>query len=189
MRRLAQELGTAPGSVYWHVANKEELLQLVIDRISSDLELPEPDPDRWQEQLKQVAFEMRALLRSHRDAARISLGRVPLGPNTVRFAEWLLTLLGAAGIPDRTAALAGDLLALYVGAFAYEESMPFRSPSAGDVPPEQIVAEIRDYFASLPSDRFPRTVALADELVSGGPDERFEFGLDVLLRGLAATPG
>ena len=45
---------------------------------------------------------------------------------------------------------------------------------------------IRDYFASLPADRFPHTVALADELVSGGPDERFEFGLDVIVRGLAA---
>ena len=45
---------------------------------------------------------------------------------------------------------------------------------------------IRDYFASLPPERFPNTVELAEELTSGDLDERFEFGLDVIIRGLAA---
>jgi TetR/AcrR family tetracycline transcriptional repressor len=189
MRRVAEELGTGAGSLYWHVPSKEALLQLLIDRVADELVLPEPDPARWQEQIKELGHEMRALMRSHRDVARISLGRVPLGPNTVRFAEWLLALLRGAGLPDRSAALAGDLLALYVGAFAYEESLPFSSPSGEDASPDEIVAMIRDYFASLPPDRFPNVVALADELVSGGPDERFEFGLHVLVQGLAAQAG
>jgi hypothetical protein len=52
---------------------------------------------------------------------------------------------------------------------------------------EETIAMIRDYFASLPADRFPHTVALADQLMAGGPDERFEFGLNVLISGLAAS--
>jgi AcrR family transcriptional regulator len=185
MRSVAKELGTGAGSLYWHVANKEELLNLLIDRVSTEVTLPEPDPERWQEQLKEVGRDMRAVMRRHRDIARISLGRVPLGPNTVRFSEWLLAVLRAAGVPDRTAALAGDLLALYVGAYAYEESLPVQSP-AGTENIADAIAMIRNYFASLPPKQFPNVVELADQLVSGGPDERFEFGLDVLVGGLAA---
>jgi AcrR family transcriptional regulator len=187
MRRVAEELGTGAGSLYWHVANKEELLQLLIDRVADELRLPEPDPKRWQEQLKDVGRQFRALMKSHRDIARISLGRIPIGPNTVRVSEWMLSLLRGAGVPDRTAALALDLMALYVGAYAYEESLPFPSPAGDDASPEETIAMIRDYFASLPADRFPHTVALADQLMAGGPDERFEFGLNVLISGLAAS--
>jgi AcrR family transcriptional regulator len=186
MRRVAAELGTGAGALYWHVAGKEELLTLVIDQVASELELPEPEPERWQEQLKELARELRSLMKRHRDVARISLGRIPLGPNTVRVIEWQLGLMRAAGIPDRTAALTGDLAALYVGAFAYEESLGLQSPDGRDRPPHEILAMIGDYFASLPADRFPNIVSLLPLLVAGDPDERFEFGLDVIVRGLAA---
>src|SRR6478736_1153991 len=54
MRSLARALDTGPASLYAHVANREEIDQLVIDRIAAKLELPEPDPERWAEQLKQL---------------------------------------------------------------------------------------------------------------------------------------
>lgn len=185
MRRLAAELGTGAASLYWHVQNKDELLMLLVDRVMAEIELPPPDPARWQEQLKQMGRQVRQILRRHRDIARVTLGRVPLGPNLVRFSEWLLGLLRAAGVPDRTAALAGDLLALYVGAYAFEESLEPPAVWEG-LPPERAIGMVRDYFASMPADRFPNVVALADLLVSGDRDERFEFGLDVLVAGLAA---
>jgi hypothetical protein len=129
---------------------------------------------------------MLRVMRAHRDVARISLGRIPVGPNLVRFAEWLLALLRGAGLPDRVAALAGDLLGLYVGAFAYEESLGMASPDGRDRPVEEIAAMIGGYFASLPPDRFPNITAVSEELMAGGPDERFAFGMDVLIDGLAA---
>jgi AcrR family transcriptional regulator len=189
MRRVARELGTGAGALYWHVASKEELLVLVVDQVARELELPEPDHSRWQEQLKELGRAMRALMRKHRGVARISLGRIPLGPNTLRVAEWQLGLLRAAGVPDRTAALAGDLFALYVGAFVYEESLGVQSPDGRERPPREVVAMIADYFASLPADRFPNIAATLPLLTAGDPDERFEFGLDVLVRGVAAQPG
>jgi AcrR family transcriptional regulator len=188
MRRLAAELGTGAASLYWHVQSKDELLELLVDRVMGEIELPPPDPSRWQEQLKQLGHEVRQVLLRHRDIARVTLGRVPLGPNLVRFSEWLLGLLRAAGVPDRTAALAGDLLALYVGAYAFEESLEPPSVWEG-LPPERMIGMMRDYFASVPAARFPNVVALADLLVSGDRDERFEFGLDVLVSGLAAQTG
>ncbi|HEV2370309.1 MAG TPA: TetR/AcrR family transcriptional regulator C-terminal domain-containing protein, partial [Acidimicrobiales bacterium] len=76
---------------------------------------------------------------------------------------------------------------LYVGAYAFEESLGLASPTGEDLPPEQIVAMIREYLLSLPPDRFPHTLAAVDLLLgSATPDARFEFGLDVLMRGLAS---
>ena len=54
------------------------------------------------------------------------------------------------------------------------------------MPPEQVVEMIGSYFRSLPAERFPNTVAVLEHLTAGDVDERFEFGLDVLVRGLAA---
>ena len=59
---------------------------------------------------------------SHRDVARLSLGRIPSGPALAVVTEWLFTLLKPVGIPDKVIAYLGDLFGLYVGAFAFEES-------------------------------------------------------------------
>jgi AcrR family transcriptional regulator len=186
MRRVAEELGTAPSALYWHVRNKDELLQLVLDRVAGEVELPEPDPENWQEQLKIVGREMRRVLTAHRDIARVTLGAIPVGPNTLRVIEWVHALLREAGLPDRIVALVGDLAGLYVGAYAYEESLGLASPTGEDLPPEQVIAMLGEYWASLPPERFPHTLALLDVLFAGGADERFEFGLDVIVRGLAS---
>lgn len=184
MRKVAEELGTGAASLYWHVKNKEELLQLLFERATQEMTLPEPDPSRWQEQVKEMAREARRNLEKHRDLARISLGRIPAGPSVAILLEWMFRLLQPVGIPDQVIAYAGDVAALYVGAYAFEESLGFPSPTGEDMPPEQIVAMMRDYAASLPEDRFPYTRAAADLIFTNDPD-RFEFGLDLLVRGLA----
>jgi len=186
MRRVGEELGTGAASLYWHVRNKGELLQLLFERITDEVELPEPDPSRWQEQLKELGRRSRAVMSRHRDVARISLGRIPSGPTLARLSEWLFELLGPVGVPDPVIAYLGDLFGLYVGAFAYEESLPLASPTGEDLPPDQIVEMFRSYVRSLPQDRFPHTRKAADLLFSGGNDERFEFGIDLIARGVAA---
>jgi AcrR family transcriptional regulator len=186
MRRVADELGTAPSALYWHVRNKDELLQLVLDRVAREVELPPPDPENWQEQLKTVAREMRRVLTRHRDIARVTLGAIPVGPNTLRVVEWMHALLREAGLPDRTVALVGDVCGLYVGAYSFEESLGLASPTGEDLPPDEVLTMLRQYWSSLPPDRFPHTLALLDHLFEGGPDERFEFGLDLIVRGLAS---
>jgi AcrR family transcriptional regulator len=185
MRRVGEELGTGAGSLYWHVRNKEELFQLIFERVTEQVVLPEPDPTRWKEQLRQLAHEMRATLKRHRDVARITLGRIPMGPTIAIYNEWLFNLLKPVGIPDRVIAYLGDFFGLYVGAYAFEESLGFASPTGGeDMSPEQIGAMLHDYVLSLPEDRFPYTRAAVDLLFSGGPDERYDFGIELLLRGL-----
>jgi AcrR family transcriptional regulator len=186
MRRVAEELGTGPASLYWHVSSKDELINLLVDRVVGEVELPEPDPAHWQEQFREWAHRTREVFRRHPGVGGLTLGRVPVGPNLIRLAEATLALLRGAGIPDRIAAYAPDLLGLYLGAISYEESLGFPSPTGEDLPPEQIVQMIRDYFASVPADRFPNVHATLDDLVSGGPDQRFELGLEIILRGFAS---
>lgn len=186
MRRVADELGCGAGALYWHVENKEQLVQLLFDRVIEELPQPTPDPRRWREQLKQAARDARAVLQRHPGIAQLSLGRIPLGPNALRYLEWQLAVLRAGGLPDQVVALAGDLLSLYVGAFAYEECLELPALPGGEAPLEQRLREMRDYLASLPGDRFPNVAELAGELVRANRDERFEFGLEVLVGGLAA---
>ena len=185
MRRVGEELRTGAASLYWHVRGKEELLQLLFERVTREVALPEPDPSRWREQLKDLADQMRAVMKRHRDIARISLGRIPSGPTIALLSEWLFNLLRPAGIPDRVIALLGDLFGLYVGAFCFEESLPLASPTGEDLPPDQIVEMFKDYVRSLPEDRFPNTRRAVDLLFSGDTNERYEFGIDVILRGIA----
>jgi AcrR family transcriptional regulator len=183
MRRVAQELGVSVSSLYWHVANKDAL----IDRVASQVPLPEPDPGRWQEQIREWALEVRRVFRHYPGVAALTLGRIPVGPQLVRWAEWTLALLRGGGVPDTIAAYAGDLLGLYLGATDYEATLaPPQSPTGEPLSAEQLVAMLRGYFESLPPDQFPNVHAVIDQLFEGGPDERFELGLDVILRGLAS---
>lgn len=185
MRRVAEELGAGVASLYWHVRNKEALLGLVAERLTAEIDLPAPDPSRWREQLALLAGEMRAIFHRHRDSARITLGRVPVGPDLVRVNEWLFTLLKPAGIPDRVIAYFGDLASLYVGAYTFEESLGLASPTGEDMAPDRILAMFREYLLSLPADRFPNVHRAVEDIVGGDADDRFAFGLEVILRGIA----
>jgi AcrR family transcriptional regulator len=195
MRRVGQELDTGGASLYAHVANKEELLELVIDRVIGELVLPSaPDGGRWKEQVKEIVRSMRAVLAAHRDVARACLARIPLGPNALRGSEALIGVMRAGGLPDQVIAYACDLLPLYATSTAYEESL-YANLGLGQERFSDYIGELREYFAALPVERFPNVASLAGELTAGsGGDERFEFGLEVLVRGLGtltegARPG
>jgi AcrR family transcriptional regulator len=187
IRRLGEELGTGSATLYWHIAGKDELVELVYDRIMGEIELPEPDPSRWQEQGKELARAAFRVMRSHNDAVRLSLGRIPVGPNMLRIMEWSLALLRGAGVPDELAAYFGDLLGRYLDASVLEETMSHVPGDPGASEAERFEA-LRGYFAGLPVDRFPNLSASArtGAIFTGSADERFELGLDILIRGLAA---
>jgi len=182
MRKLAQELGTGAASLYWHVGDKEELLSLLLDRIVGEAEVPDPDPANWREQVKELARVTRRMLTERRDAAQLSMGRIPTGPQSLPVLERYLAVVAAGGLPPRVTAYAVDMFALYVGAFAYEESL--RVPPLGDASASP--AQLADYYRSLPREAFPTLVELADDLTAGDAHERFEFAIEVLVRGLEA---
>lgn len=188
MRTVAHYMGTGAASLYAHVTSKEELLEMVVERVIGEVEFSgEPDPERWQEQLKECGRAIRAVFSRHRDLARASFARIPLGENALRGIEWMMAVMRAGSLPDQVIAYACDLLPLYVMAVCYEESLYGAETSPDER--AKFVDDMYRYFASLPADRFPNAVSLAGPLTAGDieGDERFEFGLDVLVRGLAAV--
>jgi AcrR family transcriptional regulator len=188
MRRVAQELNTGPASLYAHVSNRDELEELVYDRILGEVPLPAaPDPDRWQEQLKQLMRDTFTGLRQHPGAARLGMGRIPFTPNALVIEEATLGLMRAGGLPERTVALGIDLIFQYVVAAAFEEDISAKD-WADPVQARERQAQMRGYLESLPADRFPNLVAMAGPLISYDGTDRFEFGLEVLVNGLRANP-
>jgi AcrR family transcriptional regulator len=185
MRRVAEELDTGVASLYWHVRNKDEVIELVVDRVLSDIIVPEPDPSRWQEQAVEWMVQARAVLLRHPGVGGLTLGRIPVGPTTVRWIEWFLALLRGAGVPGPIAAYAGDLAGLYLGAHALEDAIGPQSPTGEPLSGEEIARMIRGYFASLPADRFPNIHESLDDLFAGDADTRFRLGLEIIVRGLA----
>ena len=181
MRRLADELGTGAASLYWHVGSKDGLLDLVLDRVIGELDVPDPDPERWQEQVKELARAQRAVTLRHRDIVRISLGRIPLGPNALELSERTLAILRAGGLSDELAVVAQQLLIATVNGFTLDETSP---PEEGDW--EKAGNAARDYIAALPADRFPSLRAVASQFTALDRDEAFDLLLDIFVSGLAA---
>jgi len=191
MRSLAKALDTGPASLYAHVANKEEIDQLVIDRIAAKLEIPAPDTERWAEQLKQLLRDTLDLYRAHPGSARAAVAMIPTEMGAMRTMEGMLAICMAGGISPQAAAWFCDLSSLYVTSIAVEEAIWVErqnSPPAGEEPDHVAIdVQLRSFMESLPADRFPHVTSMAAVMVAGEGPERFEFGLDVLLAGLAAV--
>ncbi len=185
MRRVADELDTGAASLYWHVGSKDGLLDLIFDEVIGEQEVPDPEPDRWQEQLKEVARTMRETILRHRDIVRISIGRVPMGPNALRYSERVMAILRAGGVPDRLAVLGHHLLISVVNGFTMDETGEGGEPPADQPPLEEAAKMASDYLRSLPAEQFPNLVATADHFAISDPEQRFDLLLDLFVEGLA----
>jgi TetR/AcrR family transcriptional regulator, tetracycline repressor protein len=181
MRRVATELGTAAASLYGYVANKEELIELVVDRVFAEMPAPQVDDQDWQAATKRYVLSCRDAFVRHRGTAGLTLGRIPLGPNSLVQMEAGVGIMRKAGLPDRLCSFAGDLFGLYMGAAVHESEM-WQGAEGG---PVEQVEMMQQWIGSLPPDQFPNILAMGSSMVEGTSDERFEWGLDVLIRGLA----
>lgn len=184
MRRLADELDTGAASLYWHVGSKDGLLELIFDRVIGEVEVPAPEPERWQEQLKEVARAGRAMILRHRDIVRISIGRIPMGPNALRVSEGLFAILRAGGLPDQLAVTGHHLLFAIINGFTLDETtdlgVEIESPLDA-----QAADAARDYVAALPVEQFPNLVAVAGHFGHADNDQSFELLIDLFVDGLA----
>lgn len=190
MRRVATELGTGPASLYAHVANRDELLARLHDRIIDTVVVPEVDGD-WKDLLRAWSLAVQDVYRAHQDVAKLSFGTIPTTSAAgVDIPERLLRAMIDGGLTPQLAAWLLDRLALYIGADVYEGWIYGRqlAPPAGDgrTVEEQARehwAHVREQFDALPAERYPTLRAHVDELMSGDGDDRFLVGVDMLLEG------
>jgi len=129
-----------------------------------------------------VARLQRGTVLRHRDIVAVSLGRIPMGPNALRYSERVIAILRAGGVPDDLAVSGQQLLIAVVNGFTLDESAD-EAPGSDTGAPSQDAA--RDYIASLPLTQFPNLTAVADQFAAIDADERFELLLDLFVGGLA----
>ena len=180
IRSLAAELGAKPMSVYHHVANKEEIIDGIVDLVFSEIELPSPDGD-WRAELRRRAISARAVLRVHPWAIPLLQSRTSPGPATLRHHNAVIGALRAAGFSLEMVAHAYALMDSYVFGFALSEAaLPINGP--------ETVTEVADQMMHLfdPA-QYPHLVEFTVEhVLKPGYDFglEFEFGLDLVLDGL-----
>lgn len=187
MRRLATELGAGVMSLYYYVANKDELLDAMIDVVFDEIELPN-DAVAWKTAMRQRAMSARQVLARHPWAITLMESRTTPGPANLRHHEAVMACLRKAGFSVAMATHANWLLDSCVYGYALQEaSLPFESA-------EEFAAMGEDVFMpQLPPDQYPYLNEAAVTLLAAGydPADEFTFGLDLILgalEALAAAP-
>ena len=189
IRRVAAVLGTGPSSLYAHIVSKDDIDDLLIGRLYTEVVLPQPDPAAWREQLLAVYSQIRDLYLKYPGVSRAALAVVSTNLETLRVGEGILAILLAGGIEPRTAGWARDALSLYVSAYAMEQSLVQQRRRHQDQEWVLSHEELLDRFTALPAEKFPQTRRHAAELISGTGHDRFEFTLDLLMNSLRPATG
>jgi AcrR family transcriptional regulator len=179
MRRLAHELGVVPMALYKHVANKDELLNGMIDIVFSEIEAPSLDAD-WKSALRRRAISTRDALKRHSWAIGLMETAAP-GPANLRNHNAVMGCLREAGFSFQTAIHAYSVQDAYIYGFALQEkTLDLETPdSAGQA--AQRRAETIGSFSD-----YPYLAEIVAQLPQTGYDNatEFEWGLDLILDGL-----
>ena len=161
MRRLARELDVSPGALYWHFANKQQLLGAVADRI---LESVDDVPAGWRDRVAGICRRLRDALLSHTDGAELVSASFAAGQSDAmaQILARLTTAAADAGVAPTHAGLAARTVVYYVLGFTADEQSRLQLDAAG---------------AELPD---------GQSILSEDPSARFAFGLRLLVDGIAA---
>ncbi|MGH2463888.1 MAG: TetR/AcrR family transcriptional regulator C-terminal domain-containing protein [Candidatus Limnocylindrales bacterium] len=180
MRKLGLELGVEAMSLYNHVANKDDVLQGMVDQVMSEIDLSALDGD-WKAAMRLRAISARDTFSRHPWASSLVASRTTPGPATLRHHTAVIGCLRRGGFSIGVAAHAFSVLDSYVYGFAIQEAnLPLRSPDE--------VAEVGgDILGQLPAGEYPYfTEMIIEHALKAGYNygDEFEIGLDVILDGL-----
>jgi AcrR family transcriptional regulator len=180
MRKLARALSVEAMSLYYHVANKDDILDGMVEIVFGEIELPSESTD-WKVAMRQRAISVRAALMRHPWAISIMQSRTSPGPATLRHHDAVLGCCRHAGFSVEMAAHAFSLIDSYIYGFVLQEvNLPFNE--ADDL--EQVVESI---MPQLSADDYPHLFELATELVlqpEYAYGNEFDYGLGLILDGL-----
>lgn len=180
MRRLGSELGAGTMSLYHYVANKDELLDGMVDLVFAEIELPSSEGD-WREAMRRRSTSAREVLLKHAWALSLMESRTNPGFANLHHREAVTACLRKAGFSIPMTVHANWLLDSYVYGFVLEEaSLPFDTAEE--------LADMADdvYMPLLPPEQFPYLNEVAGAVLAAGYDHtgEFAFGLDVILDAL-----
>jgi AcrR family transcriptional regulator len=185
MRALAQRIGVVPMALYKHVANKEELLDGMVDVVVGDIDLPAPGAD-WKDAVRRRILAAREALLGHGWASRVIESRTHASPVVLGYMDSLIGMFRAGGLSTDLTHHAMHALGTRMWGFT-QEVFPTPAPPAD---PAARAAAFAEFGV-----RYPHIVEMATaasheggSTVGGGCDDQFEFefALGVLLDGIEA---
>ncbi len=181
MRELGQCLGVEAMSLYNHVANKDDVLDGMVDLVVAEIELPVAAAG-WREAMRERALSARAVFARHPWVAALIDSRESSGPARLRYLEWVLGTLQRAGFPIATALRVFSLLDSYIYGFGRQQ---LNMGAGGEADPE---AMAEAFMEALPADEYPHLRETVLFAMGSGYDDAadFAFGLDLILDGLQA---
>ncbi len=188
MRKLAKELGYEVMSLYNHVANKNELLALMVDEVAGEIDEPPvqapPEPAESLAMIRSVAVSARRALAAHPWAAPL-WQRVMPGPARIQFMEVLLRLFDQAGLPPDVAHHGFHAVTNHVVGYTLQEQEMMSNFDESD----DLDELARDFLAGVDAQRFPYTIAHVEQHLAGDTGSSFELVLDLILDGLTRLDG
>lgn len=180
MRKLAQELRVEAMSLYNHVANKDEILDGIVDIIVGEIELPS-DADDWRAGMRRRAISAREVFGRHPWAITVMESRTNPGPTSLGYYEAVIRCLRQAGFSIAMAAHAFSVLDSYIYGFAMQElKLPFDDS-------DELADVAENILELMPANEYPYFTELTVEhVLKPGYDygNEFQFGLDLILDGL-----
>jgi hypothetical protein len=182
MRRLGAELGVEAMSLYKHVANKEEILDGIVELVIGEIEIPS-EGAAWKEAMKRRALSAREVLSRHSWAVGLLEARDSLGPNALRYLDAILGNLRSAGFSIENAAHAFWLLDCYVyGQVIQETNLPFSTS-------REMTESGGSILEQITTNEYPHLVEIGEHAMRTeySFDSEFEFGLDLILEALDRT--
>lgn len=178
MRKLAEKLGVQAMSLYNHVANKDEILDGIVDRVVSEIELPRIRDD-WKVAMRRRAMSAHEVLLRHPWSTLALVSRVNAGPAMLRYVDATLGCLREAGFSFELADRAWNAMDSHIYGYTLQElNFPFE--------PTQYPEAARHYLATIPAHEYPYFNKLARLVIDGRHSgiHDFAFGLDLILDGL-----
>jgi AcrR family transcriptional regulator len=180
MRKLGQQLGVEAMSLYHHVANKDDLLDGIVDAVTSEIEVPSDETD-WKEAIRRTAISSHDLFLRHRWACSLMMRRARVSPDRMRWMEAVLRTFREAGFSADMTHHAYHALDSHITGFTlWQVSMPFETK-------EELVDLAQGFLQEIPADEYPYVIEHAEQHIApSSPDGKseFEFGLDLILDGL-----
>ena len=186
MRAVAHRMDAGVMSLYRHVAGREELLDLVLARLAGEI----PDravTGRWREDVATLARDVRAVLLRRPNLTVLLTSRTGSGAGSLATLDRAMGIFRAAGFSAADAALANHALGNYVAGAALWEAAGLGGASGEDRRARADAAARA--LAELPADTWSNVAWASESLFAGTAEDRFAFGLEVLLDGLEARLG
>jgi AcrR family transcriptional regulator len=180
MRKLGQALGVEAMALYYHFANKERVLDGIVDLVFGEIDVPAIGAD-WKAAMRRRAISVRDALARHRWAIGLMESRTNPGPANLRHHDAVIGCLRSAGFDMAMAAHAYSALDAYIYGFALTKmNLPFETTTD--------IAEMAETMLEpFPLGEYPNLADfITEHAMKPGYDfaDEFEYGLDVILDGL-----